>query len=172
MKKLLALLLALLLIGSIALAEAVDFASMTDDDLNALIDSAKAEVERRDLTSNTENVTVFDAQGVTIVITSFEVDDDSWLYKPSLVAQLKAVNTSANDLSIYIDNVAINGWEVGNTGLVDIAAGHKEKDKFEFNLEDADVTTLDELETIEIKFHYQDPVNGGYLYTDPVTINF
>ena len=171
MKRLFAILIALLLC-SCALAEGLDLASMTDDDIYTLIDTAHSEIERRGLLGNTENVTVFDEQGITIVFSSFDVDPDNWLYKPALVAKGKVVNTSGNDMAIYIDNVAINGWEVESMGMVDIQAGHKEKEEFQFKLEDADVTALDELETMELTFHYKDPETGKYVYTEPVTINF
>ena len=172
MRKLFALLLVLLLIGGIAMADIVDYTGMTDEDIYQLIDSAKAEIERRDLIGNPENLTVFYEQGVTIVITSFESNTDHWMYKPALVAQIKAVNTSDNDMSICIDNAAINGWEVDHDGMINLSAGHKEKARFEFNLEDADVATADELETLEIKFYYYTPESRDVVYTDPVTVTF
>ncbi|MBQ1790533.1 MAG: hypothetical protein II008_10155 [Oscillospiraceae bacterium] len=172
MRKLFALLLVLLLIGGIAIAETVDYTSMTDEDIYQLIDSAKAEIERRGLIGNAENATVFDEQGVTIVITSFEINTDHWMYKPALVVRVTAVNTSNKDMSICVDNAAINGWEVDQEGMIDLAAGHREKAKFVFNLEDAEVTIADELETLEIKFYYYTPESRDVVYTDPVTVTF
>lgn len=173
MKKFLAIILALALVGCVALADGIDWASMTDDEVNSAISSAKAEIERRGLVGDVENKTVFDENGVSIIITSFDFVTDDWSYNPCLTANIKAINTSDDAYEIYIENVAINGWETDHSGYVDIAAGHKEKGDFRFKLEDADVGAMEEIETFEISFYYEKPGNTfEYVHTDPIVINF
>ena len=53
MKKLIALILVLLFCGS-AMAATVDWSSMTDNEINAEIAAAQAELESRDVTVTTE----------------------------------------------------------------------------------------------------------------------
>lgn len=172
MKKLFVIVLSLLLVGCFALAESIDWANMTDEEVNTVIDNGKAEIERRGLIGNTENITVFDENGVSIIITSFAIDTESWIYQPCLTVDFIITNTSNDDYKIYIDNVAINGWEVEYTGYAEVAAGHKAKDKFLFKLADSDVETEEQLETFEISFFYPKPgTTFDYIYTNPITIN-
>lgn len=170
MKKIFALALALILLAAAALAE-IDWASMDDATIQAEINNAHSELVKRELVGNTENVTVFDEAGITIVFKTMEVDDEDWAYKPALVVNTTIVSESSKDMEIGIHNAAINGWEVDNTGYYEIAAGHKEKVSLKFKLEDADVTSFDELETLEISFVY-DKGDYNYTHTDPVTIQF
>ncbi len=173
MKKLFALVLALILLYSTAVAEGIDWASMTDEEIYAEIDNAKAELVKRELVGNTENVTIFDESDVTIIITSIGIDTSDWSYKPALVAEFTIINESDNDIEVYIDNVAINGWEVEYIGIADAAAGHKARDSFKFKLEDADVENEDDLETLEIAFRYENPDGTfSYIHTEPFTITF
>lgn len=171
MKKLVALALALVMLCSTAYA-AVDWGSMTDDEILAEIDNAKNELVKRELTGNTDNITVVNEAGVTIVFKSYEIDKSSWWFSPALLVKYTIVNQSEDDYEMFVDNIAINGWEVESSGYCAAAAGHKAKGELMFDLEAAEVSDLDELETIEISFHYQVPNEFKYNYTEPITIVF
>lgn len=171
MKKLFSLLLIFSLLFSNAYA-AVDWASMTADEIFAEIDNAKAELLKRELIGNTDNYTVFDEADVTIVFKGYTITTDYWLYETTLVIDFTIVNQSENDYEIFIDNAAINGWEVDNMGYCSAAAGHKAKGQLWFDLEDAEITTQDELETLEISFRYELPDQRKYAHTESVTLFF
>lgn len=163
---LLALVIALL---PFAIAE-VDWSSMDDATIQAEIDNAHAELLKRELVGNTDNIVLFDEYGITIVVKSYE-QHDGGIYDHGARFNITVVSESQEDVKIYVDNVAINGWEVDYSGVIDIAAGHKEKDRIEFKLDDADIESIDEMETMEISFYYQD-AEKKYIHTEPVIINF
>lgn len=80
MKKFLCLLAALLLIGSIALAEAIDLSSMTDDELLALKDQVSQAVSDRGLVKEFQLTAGIYIGGVDIkpgryILTATEVND-------------------------------------------------------------------------------------------------
>ena len=148
----------------------IDWSSMDDATIQAEINNAHAELVKRELVGNTDNIVLFDEYGVTIVVKSYE-QHDGGIYNHGLRFNVNVVNESSEKMKIYLENVAINGWEVNYTGLIDIDAGHKEKDRIEFKLDDADIETVEEIETMEISFYYQD-ADKKYIHTDPVIINF
>jgi hypothetical protein len=170
MKRIFALILTLLLCGA-ALAE-IDYTELTLDELNSVIDHARAEIERRGLTDDPENTLVFDSAGVTITITGVDVDARHWSYSPALVVHTTIVSSLDFGIEGYIDRAVINGWEVGATGHIDIAAGHKKKQDFYFDLAAAEVETYDQIESLELSFCYALADVGHFTVTKPVTVHF
>ena len=153
-----------------ALAER-DYANMTNDELYQIINQVNAEIEKRNLSANPENTVIFDALGTTITVTGVEVKK-TWNYNTGLILHTTIVSASDYSIKGMIINSAVNGWEVDSTGIIEISAGHKEKADFSFDLEGAEVETLDQVETLELSFSYT--IAGRYVYTDtkPVTIYF
>ena len=182
----LAIILVLLLACS-AIAE-IDWASMTDEELTTELSNGMTEMMNRGMyvgepeyaaatpepttapedkpaknpNKRTGKATLFDADGVKIIASSFEVISDDWLYETALLVSYTAENNSNKDYEISIDKASINDWEVENTGFVDIGAGHKAKGEFKLKMDDANVTALNEIEKVTFTFSYH---NGDYHYS-------
>lgn len=168
MKKLAAIILIALLI--IPTAYAIEWKDMTDEEIIAEINKAKAELLIRGLIGVDGNITVVDESGITIVITSLSLDTSYWAYNPALFIDYIIVNESDDDHDCYIDNLAINGWEVDTVGYCSAAAGHKAKGTIKVDAKSADIAVFDDIEALEISFIYED--KNGYKHTPPVTVYF
>ena len=57
-------------------------------------------------------------------------------------------------------------------GYAEAAAGHKAKGQFTLDMQGAEITTYEELESLDVSFHYQIPNSYDYAYTDTVTVDF
>lgn len=167
------ILLAVVLLLSVVFAAAAepDYVNMTDEELQDMVNRASAELEQRTTAAGPENTVIFDALGTTITVTGVEVKK-TWNYNTGLILHTTIVSASDYSIEGIIINSAVNGWEVDHTGIIEISAGHKEKADFSFDLEGAEIETLEQVETLELSFSYT--IAGRYVYTDtkPVTIYF
>lgn len=191
--RILTVILAFLLACS-AIAE-IDWASMSDEELTDELAKGMTEMMNRGMyigepvaaeatpepspepeaeaTKNPNKrsgkATLFDAEGVKVLVTTFEVVTDDLLYDHALVLSYTAENNSDKNYEIYIDKASINDWEVDNTGYIDIGAGHKAKGKFALNMDDADVSSLNEVKRVTFTFRY-DKGDYNYVTTEPKNI--
>ena len=150
MKRLIcALLAALMLLCGMAVAEEIDFASMDDSALHAMIDGARNELTKRELIA-AENTVLFEQDGVTVYLTGdHEVwGSDSYYLDMGVVL----VNDSEKTVFLTVNTAYINGWEVYGGGITDTDAGKKQKANLDFGISDAGITTYEEIEEIEINF--------------------
>ena len=149
MKKFITLMLiCILLLGCTAIAEsAVDFTAMTDDQLHQIIDGARNELTKRELNMSADLVLI-EQDGVTVYLTGeYELWGSDNVY---IDFEVVVVNDSDKTVSILVDAASINGWDVYGSGVSDTSAGKKQKGTLEFLLTDADISTYEEIEDIEL----------------------
>lgn len=163
MKRLFVMILALLLIGSFALAETVDFASMTDDELNALISGAQAELKSRkggdEYWYNEGGITIYPA-GVT------KYTQIGNMYQYALVVE----NNTDKTINISCDCV-VNGWSVVASGILDVAPGQTKKDFVAMMSKDAGVESEDDVETFDISIKIYGDDYKTIAEFGPITVN-
>lgn len=173
MRKFLAILFAALLLCGSCLAEGLDYASMTDDQLHAIVDAARNELAKRELTLDGKTL-LFEKDGVSVYLTSdFEADSLKTDSMHFMRAGVIVVNDSDKNMGVGIDSMSVNGWEVYSSGFSSISAGKKGKNELSFNAVDTDITDVSEIETVEITFYMYD---GDTYQTiseiDPITLHF
>ncbi len=155
MKKLFALVLAMLMICGSAFAE-IDWSSMTDDEIKAAIEAAQAELAARkpaDAEDGSikieDGLVLFDSNGVTAT-----VKGEPWLqdYGERQYVYFTVVVSNESDIEISLspDECSCNGWESTGFGTGFLSAGKKTKDDWYFYVTDAEIHSLDEIE--EFKF--------------------
>ena len=149
MKKLFALLLALLLIGSVALAETIDFASMTDEELNTLIAGAQAELKSR---SGGEEYWYNDGGIVVYPAGASKFDNIMNTVDYAIAVE----NGSDKTINVSCEFV-VNGWEATTLGVIDdVAPGKSKKDFASIFVKDFGVTSLEDVETLEVSIDIYD----------------
>ena len=172
MKRLIcALLAALMLLCGMAVAEEIDFASMDDSALHAMIDGARNELTKRELIA-AENTVLFEQDGVTVYLTG---NYDVWGYDEDNYLDLEAVLVNESDKMLYVTvrYAYINGWEVSGGAFSDTDAGKKAKDTLQFYLTDAGVATYEEIEDIEMTFAIVDSATYETITVlEPITVHF
>ena len=169
MKKL-ALILVMLLVFASACAEGLDFASMDDATLHSIVDSARNELTKRELNAG-ENTVLFEQEGVTVYLTGeYETEEYDTVY-----LSLNAVIVNDSDKTVWIstDSLSVNGWDVYSYGLPDTTAGKKQKCELEFCISDAEISSYDELEEIEVVFSLVDSdTYETFSTTEPIVLRF
>lgn len=172
-KKIIATMAALTLMSNIVAYSEIDWASMDDATIQAEIKNAQDELAKRNGSSSVggvEGAVIFDAEGVKATVQSYGVGDYMGT-ADSLKIDFLVENTSSKDMGFSPSMVSINGWEVDYVCYVDIAAGHKSKERILLLLSDANISSIDEVETVELAFTYPDE-NYDYHQTDTVTLKF
>ena len=172
MKKILALVMVLVCVfcWSFACAEGLDFASMSDEQLQAIIDGAKAELSSRNGGVAADGVLI-DQDGVKVYLTG---KHEVWGYD-SYYLDLEVVveNNSGKTVSILVDTASVNGWNVYGSGISDTGAGKKQKGSLEVCLTDAEISTYEEVEEIEFNFTiYDSDAWETISNVDTVTLTF
>ena len=154
MKRFFAILLAVLILlsATMALAEGMDFTSMTDAELYALVNGARNELTKRELVA-AENVVIVGQDGITVYMTGNNAINE---YSPVLEMEAVVVNDTEKSISVSVESASVNGWNVYGSGIYETTAGKKQKGVFELYLEDSDATTLEEVEDIEIELYIYD----------------
>lgn len=154
MKKIFACLLAALLLISITttIAEEMDFASMSDDELHALVDGARNELAKREL-SAAEDTVILEQDGVNVYLTGNKEIQD---YSNELQIEAVVVNDTNKNISVIIDSASVNGWNVFGSGISTTTAGKKQKGSFWLYLDGADVSALEEVEDVELSLYLYD----------------
>lgn len=174
MKRIFALCLALLLFIAIpceAFAELPDFAAMSDEELQELVNAARNELARRGLAAE-EGTVIYDEDGIQIYLTGKQYVED-YGDSSTLYVEVVIINDSDKDIGIMMESSTINGWEIYGWGTDDISAGKKKKAEFEFNASDADVFAIEEVEDIEMQMNiYDSETYETIKKLDPITINF
>lgn len=173
MKRLFALLLSLLMLCGTCLAEGMDYASMTDEQLHAVIDAARNELVKRELVADGKTL-LFEKEGVSVYLTSdFKADTLATDSMHFMRASVIVVNDSEKKVHVAIDSMSVNGWEVTCSGFSAVSPGKKSKDEIYFNAVDTDVTTVEEIETVSITFRLSDADTYRFFAdVDPITLHF
>lgn len=166
MKKLVSFALVFLFLFSTAYAAGIDWASMTDEELQTALNEIRNEITNRSLRA--ENMAVlFESNGITVYLTG--ENEIEWM---GLEIGAIIVNDSNKKVDIQIDDAYVNGWAVEALGISDTASGKKQKGEFIiYEIEDAFVTDIKDIEEIEITFYIYDSENYERIATlDPITI--
>lgn len=152
MKRFLSLFLALMLIGSVAVAESIDYASLSDEELHAIINAARNELTKRELVAD-EKTVICDQDDVQVYLTGRYKWNEGSNESIYLVLEAVIINNSQYELSISIDSISVNGWDVWAGGPGTTNAGKKKKGEFNIKVSDAEIKKFGEIEDIE--FHLE-----------------
>lgn len=156
MKKLLATVLCLCLFAFSASAESLDFATMTDDELTAIIEAAQNELNQRHPQDNNtlENFVLIDENGVKCYLTGeYEIVgsyDDGYC---DLMLGAVIENNSGETVNVNVDDCTVNGFKVFGVGANDTRPGQKQRTSIDLYLADAGIYSIDEIESISISFN-------------------
>ncbi len=140
MKKVFVLVLAALLaFCGIATAE-MDYSSMTDEELHAILDGVRAELARRETAAGGTDA-VFEEQGVSFYYTG-EVE---FFGSTGLMLSLgtNVINDSDKNIDIFATGLTVNGLSFPDSWVKDIPAGQSGNKSLIF-------TTKGEFETLDI----------------------
>lgn len=173
MKRIIAFLLAALLmcLFCAAGAEGTDFAVMSDDELHALVDGARNELAKRELTA-AEGTVLFEQEGVTVYLTGEHEVKSGYLDLEAVV-----VNDRDCTVAIAVNSASINGWNVFSGGIGETSPGKKQKGMLSFSLEDASLSSFEEIEEIEeielsIDLIDEDTYESIAETSEPITLHF
>jgi len=171
MKKILGVFLAIVLFCSTALAAGTDYSSMTVEELQTVIDAARNALLTKTAQSDGKLFIMDDPNGLQIYLTG--KGEKNWLGSYDL--EIIVINNGKSAVSISFDNIVINGWETNAFGsqVQDVGAGKKKKDSIPLSFDDTDISSISEVEEVEITFHTFDPstykTNGKF---GPITIYY
>lgn len=175
MKRLVALVLASIMLFSVAVAYADDYSSLSDEQLIEQLNAIRNELVSRGFKAE-KNRVLLEKNGIQVYINGDPVikrgqwSDTEYLYIPIVI-----INNTDKVIMCTIDNTSENGWKVYGFISEEVPAGKKSKSQIEFNLDD-DVKTIDDLEEIEFTFRVFDSNNWSapdiVPTTSPVTITF
>lgn len=166
MKKLTAVILTLLLVST-SVGALTDVSSMSNEELRAMIDSARNELVKRELTV-TENAVLFDRDGV-----SFYLTGNTKIEYGELQVEGVLINGTDKTIALVADLASVNGWTVVCGGITSTAAGKRNKEYFGFYLSNSDVTTIDDVEDVELVIiAFNTETYENVFRTEPITIYF
>ena len=169
MKNLFSLLLIFcLLVSASAMAESLDYAGMTDEQLHEIINLARNELAKRELVLSGETL-ILDAENVQVYTTGV-VTYDGYRVKLEVIV----VNGSSMETRIDTEKASVNGWTISNApGLRATGAGKKQKGYFDFYITPDLLPDVSALEDIEFVLELSDAENGykNFYTSSPITIH-
>lgn len=157
-------------LATIVFAQDTDYASLSDEELRGIIQSARDELDRRK-TAEEGNTILYDKDGIQVYFTgesSYNISISDATYD-ILNMETIVINNSDKNISVSFSDCSINGWETKAGGVQDISAGKKKKDMVDFNLTLADITKKEEIDDIEYTLLIYD--NDTYDDIDRVAIS-
>lgn len=151
MKNVFLVVLAFVLLCGVALGEGIDWASMTDDQLQAALAAGQAElISRKKATQSdgavliADGAVLLDAEGVTVT-----VEGDPWFSdsgdRQYIYFNTVTVNNSDQDMSISFDDCSVNDWACDGYGPTSVPAGKKARDESYIYVTDARISSFDEI---------------------------
>ena len=156
MKKLFAVILIIVILPVIALANP-DVSSMTDQELRDMIAACSAELRAR-ATSEPDGILIFEWEGVKVYQIGDPYISFSFLYVPVAV-----YNDTDSEMVISPENVLCNGWSIYG-GSCRAPGKAKKKDTISFNVEDANVSELNTIDSLSFHFEVYDYTNRKTVY--------
>ena len=150
MKKIAAMILVMALCASAAFAAEIDWASMTDDEIRAIIAEAQGELAKRAPVAEgalpiAEGTVLIDQGGILVTLTG-KVETMGTLMELEVIVE----NNSDTPIYVNVTRSSINGLELFGAGIADIGAGKKKKGDLMFTLEDASINSPSEIEELEM----------------------
>lgn len=151
MKKVLILVLSMILLCGVALGEGIDWAGMTDDQLQAALAAGQAElISRKKATQSdgavliADGAVLLDAEGVTVT-----VEGDPWFSdsgeRQYIYFNTVTVNNSDQEIGILFDDCSVNDWDCIGIGPGSVPAGKKARDESYISVTDAGISSFDEI---------------------------
>ncbi len=150
-----------------------DYSKMTNEELQTIIDKATEELNNRKSNSANEYITteegwlVSDRDGVKITVTNHYSIEKSY-NTPYLDIYIYIIieNKSDNEVQVNINNMSINGWQVSDDIVWDepVKPGLKSKQKHGLNLDDANVSNIEDIDVVEFSFVVKNYTTGKLLY--------
>lgn len=159
MKKLITIVLALaMILPAVAMADLPDVSGLSDQELKDLIAACSTELRERN-TTEPEGILLFEYEGARIYQTGkAEINILGYLQIPVAI-----YNDSDTNLSIGVDNVVCNGWDI--MGIGEGASAHaKKKGDLNFTVDDADVTSVDQIESLRFIWTVTNTDNYRFIY--------
>lgn len=155
MRKIIGIIFAILLLCSSALAEGLDYSSLTTTELQDIITATSNELLKRTALSDGKLFIIDEADDLQIYLTG--KGEKNWMGGYDL--EIVVINNSSTDVTISFDNIVVNGWETDPfiTQVQDIGAGKRKKGSLPITLDDAEISSISEVEEVEISFHTFDP---------------
>ncbi len=167
-------LIVIMLIPTFAFAEdkeAPDFAAMTDEELHDLINGARNELKSRELAA-AEDTALIDQDGVKVYLTG-KYDVEKYSETANLKLEAVVINDTDKMISILFDSASVNGWDVDNSGIVEITAGHKKKGEIYLTISDAEIEENEKIEDVVFDLFVYDCDNWDKIFdVDPLTVHF
>lgn len=149
----------ILLFGGSSVAEGIDFGSMTNEELTALIESAQNELNSRMDTSEVKVLAgeILNADGYVLSVESVS----SMQYEGNLfiIMDVVAENNSEYDIEIDMSFESINDWDVRDTmasEAVLVSSGKKTQKQFTFIAFNMGLTELSDIESFEYELSVWD----------------
>jgi len=165
MKKLLSLLLVMIMLPIAALANSIDlttmfdFSTMTDDALKNIISLCSAELRSR-ASSDPEGVLLFEYDKIRLYQTGDPYINYGILYIPVVIC-----NDGDYEAFVSPDNTICNGWSIYSSGCSTLA-NSKKKDAISFKIEDAEVTSVDQITSLLFVWNIFDMGTFNTTYQD------
>ncbi|MDO5324459.1 MAG: hypothetical protein Q4G06_10590 [Clostridia bacterium] len=175
MKRLALLLIFVLVFTTVfACAEVYNFSEMDNAQLYEILESVQAELAKRKPQSSedADNPVLIDQEGIYMYLTG---NHEVWGYEDSWYLDLEVVveNNSDVTVSILADGSSINGWNVAGFGITDTQSGKKQKGSIELYLTDAEISTFEEVEEIELHLLIYNSDDWETIATvEPITLHF
>ena len=73
---------------------------------------------------------------------------------------------------MFLEEPSINGWQVKGMRGINVKPGQKAKGSLLLSLTDAEISSMDEIETVVVSFYFWDDSISMWGRTEPVTITF
>ena len=166
MKKLIIVILILALIlpavamADFDLASMMDLSSISDEQLQNIISNCSAELMARH-TTEPEGTLIFEYEGVKVYQTGkAEVN----AFTGFLTVPVAVYNDTDSEMVISAENTHCNGWDI-SAGNCRASAKSKKKDDIYFDITDADVKTIDQIDSLNFKWQVYDYDHYSTIYT-------
>lgn len=118
--------------------------------------------------SPVEGVVLFEKQGIKV--TAFELNMNGF-YGPELTVIVE--NNSTTDITIGIDNVAVNGYMIDPIFSETVTTGNRCKTTIDWFEDDFEACEITQVKTIEGEFLVYDSLHAKYMFqTNRIRINF
>ncbi len=152
MKKILSLICVVILLLSSAVASAeFDFHSMSNTELEALIEQAQAELDNRDGVQEENSPVFYDANGIKMYLSGeYKVQWAPMAKADILYLEYIIENNSTHELDIRSMDAYVNGWDIdGISFYAEPKPGKKGKDYMAIKLTPAGISTFEEIKEVE-----------------------
>lgn len=160
MKKMLSFFLVFILLSySAALADMPDVKALNDEELVETINLAFEELAHRSIDADKVLVQLYELTAVR--------EGDSYVKNGNLYIPIILYNESDDEMTLGPGGCVINGWTATAISSLDYAQPHSRiKTKLIFKLEDTDCKNLEDVKSIDVKYHLEMTKDGSYYHSN------